>query len=218
MARKYYSFYNLTKRVLDLTVAASMLVVLAPLMAITAICVRGFLGSPVIFRHPRPGFQQKIFCCLKFRTMTNSRDAEGELLPDHQRLTAFGRFLRGTSLDELPQLWTVITGAMSLVGPRPLEVRYLPRYTTEQNRRHLVRPGITGWAQVNGRNSLDWERRLALDVWYVDHCGFALDLKILFLTIGRVLSATGVARPGQVSCEEFRGTAANLSSSGSKLS
>ncbi|MBY0508259.1 MAG: sugar transferase [Bryobacteraceae bacterium] len=195
------------KRALDIVVSASMLVVFAPVMLVTAVCVRVFLGSPVLFRHPRPGLHEAVFCCLKFRTMTDGRDSQGELLPDMERLTSFGRFLRATSLDELPQLWTVLMGDMSLVGPRPLEVRYLPRYTAEQNRRHLVRPGITGWAQVNGRNALDWDQRFLLDVWYVDHCSFALDLKILWLTVGRVLSASGVARPGQVSCDEFWGTA-----------
>ena len=180
-------------------------------MLVTALLVRRVLGRPVIFRHPRPGQGERVFCCLKFRTMTDCRDAAGELLPDSKRLTPFGRFLRSTSLDELPQLWSVLKGEMSLVGPRPLEVRYLPRYTDQQNRRHLVKPGITGWAQVNGRNAIDWDRRLALDIWYVDHCGLALDLKILLLTVGKVLSASGVARPGQVSCDEFMGTAAPVS-------
>ncbi len=198
--------YRVCKRPLDVIIAAAMLICFAPLMALTAISVRWFLGSPVLFRHPRPGLGERVFCCLKFRSMTDGRDAKGDLLPDHQRLTAFGSFLRSTSLDELPQLWTVLIGDMSLVGPRPLEVRYVPRYSAEQNRRHWVKPGITGWAQVNGRNSIDWDHRLGLDVWYVDHCGFWLDLKILLLTVGKVLSAAGVARPGQVSCDEFWGT------------
>ena len=137
--------------------------------------------------------------------MTNLRDERGELLPDDQRITAFGKFLRATSLDELPQLWSVLVGAMSLVGPRPLVTYYLPRYSAEQKRRHLVPPGITGWAQVNGRNEIDWDRKLALDVWYVDHCGFALDLKILAMTVWKVLTGSGVSKAGQVSMEEFLG-------------
>jgi sugar transferase EpsL len=200
--------YRIAKRALDVAVAALMLALFAPVMAMTAILVRIFMGSPVIFRHPRPGLHEEVFDCLKLRTMTTERDESGELLPDLDRLTSFGRFLRRTSLDELPQLWTVLTGEMSLVGPRPLEIRYVPRYTAEQNRRHLVKPGITGWAQVNGRNSIDWDRRLALDVWYVDHCSFSLDLKILALTFWKVITAAGVARPGQVSCDEFWGTSA----------
>lgn len=199
--------YRSTKRFLDLAIAGVMLVVLAPVMVVTAILVRCFMGRPVIFRHPRPGLDENIFDCLKFRTMTNACDAGGALLPDMHRLTAFGKFLRSTSLDEVPQLITVMSGEMSLVGPRPLEVRYLPRYTGEQNRRHSVKPGITGWAQVNGRNAIDWERRLALDVWYVEHCSLALDLKILALTVWKVVTAAGVARAGQVSCDEFFGTA-----------
>ncbi len=199
--------YSVSKRLLDLVVAGVALLVFAPLIALTALLVRIYMGSPVIFRHPRPGLNEVVFTCLKFRTMTNKRDANGELLPDLQRLTAFGRFLRRTSLDELPQLWSVLKGEMSLVGPRPLEVRYLDRYTPEQRRRQLAKPGITGWAQVNGRNALDWDERLALDVWYVDHCHLALDIKILFMTVGKVLSGSDVARPGQASCDEFWGTA-----------
>lgn len=201
--------YRVAKRSLDLGVAAGMLLVLAPVIAFTAILVRVFMGRPVVFRHARPGLDEKVFECLKFRTMTNACDAQGSLLPDRLRLAAFGRFLRSTSLDELPQLLTVLSGEMSLVGPRPLEVRYLPRYTPHQNRRHSVKPGITGWAQVNGRNSVDWDQRLALDVWYVENCSFSLDLKILALTFWRVATAAGVAKPGQVSCEEFMGTAAS---------
>ena len=204
--------YRVAKRSLDLSVAAGMLLVLAPVIAFTAMLVRVFMGRPVVFRHARPGRGEKVFECLKFRTMTNARDAQGSLLPDRLRLTAFGKFLRSTSLDELPQLLTVLSGEMSLVGPRPLEVRYLPRYTPYQNRRHSVKPGITGWAQVNGRNSIDWDQRLALDVWYVENCSVSLDLKILALTCWRVATAAGVAKPGQVSCEEFMGTAASTAS------
>ena len=150
-----------------------------------------------------------MFECLKFRTMTDARGVDGALLSERLRLTTFGKFLRSTSLDELPQLLTVLSGEMSLVGPRPLEVRYVPRYTTEQSRRHSVKPGITGWAQVNGRNAIDWDRGLALDIWYVENCSFSLDLKILALTLWKVITAAGVATPGQVSCEEFMGTAAS---------
>jgi lipopolysaccharide/colanic/teichoic acid biosynthesis glycosyltransferase len=199
--------YLFAKRVLDISVAAIMLIVFAPIIAATALLVRVFMGSPIVFPHPRPGLRGKVFTCLKFRTMTGERDRQGELLPDAERLKPFGRFLRSTSLDELPQLWNVLTGEMSLVGPRPLEVRYVPRYTARQNRRHEAKPGITGWAQVNGRNAIDWDRRLELDVWYVDHRRLSLDLKILLLTFWKVVTAAGVARPGQVSCDEFWGTA-----------
>ncbi len=198
--------YAFSKRLLDLAVASGMLIALSPVIAVTAILVRIYMGSPVIFRHPRPGLRETIFVCLKFRTMTGKKDESGALLPDAQRLTGFGRFLRSTSLDELPQLWSVLKGDMSLVGPRPLEIRYLPRYTAEQNRRHSVKPGITGWAQVNGRNAIDWDRRLSLDIWYVDHRSLTVDLKILALTLSKVLTRAGVARPGQVSCDEFWGT------------
>jgi sugar transferase EpsL len=198
--------YRLCKRCLDLFASGSALVLLAPVMAVVAIAVRWRLGGPVIFRQDRPGLEGKIFSCLKFRTMTNATDRTGALLPDDQRMTPFGRFLRRSSLDELPQLWSVFVGDMSLVGPRPLMVRYLPRYSAEQARRHLVKPGITGWAQVNGRNTIDWDRKLALDVWYVDHCSIPLDLKILAKTVSKVLAADGISREGQVSMEEFMGT------------
>ena len=200
--------YALAKRCLDLAVAGTALVVLSPVMAVVAVAVRRQMGSPVIFRHPRPGLNEKTFPCLKFRTMTNETDAHGKLLPDMQRLTNFGRFLRQTSLDELPQLWSVVAGDMSLVGPRPLEIRYLARYSPEQRRRQTAMPGITGWSQVNGRNAIDWDRKLALDIWYVDNRGLWLDLKILLLTVSKVLSGSGVARAGQVSMDEFFGAAA----------
>ena len=214
MRSEMSSTYRIAKRFLDVSIAAGMLLVLAPVIALTAILVRVFMGRPVVFRHPRPGLNEKVFECLKFRTMTNARDALGSLLSENLRLTAFGRFVRSTSLDELPQLLSVLSGEMSLVGPRPLEVRYLARYTAEQNRRHSVKPGITGWAQVNGRNAIAWDRRLALDVWYVDNCSFGLDLKILALTFWKVVTAAGVAKPGQVSCEEFMGSAARSTSTG----
>jgi sugar transferase EpsL len=193
--------YHAGKRCMDLLVAATVLILAAPLMAVIAILIRVRMGGPVIFRHPRPGLGDRIFDCLKFRTMTSNAG-----LPEIDRVTALGKFLRRTSLDELPQLWSVLIGDMSLVGPRPLQICYLPRYTAEQRRRHTVKPGITGWAQVNGRNTIDWERKFALDVWYVDHCSLFLDLKILALTFLRVVTAADVAKPGHVSMEEFHGT------------
>jgi len=214
MSPQSHTIYRVSKRLLDVAIAGSMLIVFSPVMLLTALLVKIFLGSPVIFRHPRPGLNERVFECLKFRTMTNGKGPDGELLPDMQRLTPFGKFLRRTSLDELPQLLTVLTGEMSLVGPRPLEIRYVPRYTAVQNRRHEVKPGITGWAQVNGRNAIDWDRRLALDVWYVDHCSLGLDLKILGLTFWKVLAGSDVARPGQVSCDEFWGTSQPISHAG----
>ena len=206
MQTKPKPLYSLTKRVIDVCISASALIVLSPVMAVTAVLVRRKLGSPVIFRHPRPGLQEKTFQCLKFRSMTNERDSAGQLLKEELRLTEFGKLLRRTSLDELPQLWSVLVGDMSLVGPRPLEVRYLPRYSREQNRRHSVPPGITGWAQVNGRNEIEWSRKLALDVWYVDNRSLALDLKILVLTFWKVATAAGIAKAGHASMEEFLGT------------
>lgn len=211
MHTKPKPIYSFTKRAIDVCVAASALIVLSPVMAVVALLVRRKLGSPVIFRHPRPGFQEKTFHCLKFRTMTNERDSNGQLLKEELRLTEFGKLLRRTSLDELPQLWSVLIGDMSLVGPRPLEVRYLPRYSAEQNRRHTVPPGITGWAQVNGRNEIEWSRKLALDVWYVDNRSLALDLKILVLTFWKVATAAGIAKAGHASMEEFFGTAEPVS-------
>ena len=203
------TLYSFTKRALDILISASALLVLAPVMAIVAILVRWKLGSPVIFRHPRPGYQEKTFDCIKFRSMTNQRDAQGQLLKEELRLTTFGKMLRGASLDELPQLWSVLKGDMSLVGPRPLEIRYLPRYSAEQRRRHSVPPGITGWAQVNGRNEISWARKLSLDVWYVDHRSLSLDLKILVLTFWTVVTAAGIAKEGHASMEEFFGTPAD---------
>lgn len=197
--------YNLTKRLVDVLVAGASLVMLAPVMVITALAVRYFMGSPVLFRHPRPGLNEAVFECLKFRSMKSGHGPDGRLLCEFERLTPFGKFLRRTSLDELPQLWTVLIGEMSLVGPRPLEVRYLDRYSAEQRRRQTVMPGITGWAQINGRNAIDWDHKLALDVWYVDNRGILLDLKILILTAWKVLAGSGVSRPGQVSMDEFWG-------------
>jgi sugar transferase EpsL len=195
------------KRALDVVVAALALVVLSPLLAGLALAVRVLLGGPVLFRQRRPGLGGRPFELLKFRTMTDRRDATGTLLPDEVRLTAFGRWLRATSLDELPELVNVLRGDMSLVGPRPLLMEYLPLYTAEQARRHEVLPGITGWAQVNGRNALSWEDRFALDLWYVEHRSLGLDLRILGRTVLKVLRAEGINQPGHATQERFRGTA-----------
>lgn len=172
---------------LDLLLSLCALTVLLPVLAAIALLVRVKLGSPVIFRQDRPGKDERIFTLYKFRSMTDKRDDNGEYLPDAQRLTKFGRFLRSSSLDELPELWNIIRGDMSIVGPRPLLVQYLPRYNQEQKRRHLVRPGLTGWAQVNGRNAIEWEEKFKYDVFYVDNAGFLFDLKIVWLTVFNVV-------------------------------
>lgn len=197
--------YRIVKRVLDILGSGVFLLVFLPLMAALAAAVRWRMGSPVLFRHTRPGLYEKPFGCLKFRTMTDARDKDGNLLEDNERLTSMGVLLRRYSLDELPQFWNVFKGEMSLVGPRPLEMRYLPRYTADQKRRHLVQPGITGWAQINGRNALSWERKFALDTWYVDHCCLWLDAKILLLTAWKVLSADGISHTGHVTMPDFLG-------------
>jgi len=194
------------KRLLDVVLSALALVLLSPLMLIIALAIRLTMGPPVLFRQQRPGLHGKPFTIHKFHTMIDARDAQGNLLPDAQRLTPFGRFLRATSLDELPELWNVLKGDMSLVGPRPLLMRYLDRYTPEQARRHEVRPGITGWAQVNGRNALTWEQKFALDVWYVDNLSLWLDLKIIALTVWKILKREGINQPGQATAEEFMGS------------
>ncbi len=199
------------KQCLDRLAAATGLLCLAPVMATSALLVRATLGSPVLFRQVRPGRGGRPFQLLKFRTMLDTRDADGNLLPDDQRLTRIGQLLRATSLDELPQLWNVLRGDMSLVGPRPLLVEYLPRYSPEQARRHDVLPGITGWAQVNGRNALGWEERFRLDIWYVDHWSFALDVKILALTLLRVLQRQGISYEGDATMFKFRGDEARPS-------
>jgi len=193
------------KRLFDIMVASIALVILAPLLITLAAAVRIALGSPVLFRQLRPGFGGRSFQLLKFRTMRNAVDSTGAPLPDSERLTGFGRFLRATSLDELPELWNVVRGDMSLVGPRPLLVQYLDRYSPEQARRHEVRPGLTGWAQVNGRNAIDWPQKLAMDVWYVDNRSFWLDLRILARTIGQVLSRKGVNSESCATMPEFMG-------------
>jgi lipopolysaccharide/colanic/teichoic acid biosynthesis glycosyltransferase len=194
------------KRLFDVTVAALALAVLALPMLVLALAVGALLGRPVLFIQPRAGLHGSTFNLVKFRTMREAVDAAGNPLPDEQRLTRFGRFLRASSLDELPELWNVLKGEMSLVGPRPLLVDYVPLYTAEQARRHEVRPGITGWAQVSGRNALSWEDRFALDVWYVDHRSVFLDLKVLLLTLRTVIVRDGIAHPGHSTMERFAGS------------
>ena len=195
------------KRAFDLLVAAPAIVVLSPVLGVTALLVRRRLGSPVLFRQLRPGRDGSPFTVVKFRTMRDARGSDGLLLPDAERLTDFGRFLRSSSLDELPELWNVLRGEMSLVGPRPLLPQYLPRYSPEQARRHEVRPGITGWAQVNGRNAITWEEKFALDVWYVDHLSLGLDIRIIALTLLKIVRREGISQPGQATAEEFMGSA-----------
>jgi sugar transferase EpsL len=194
-----------TKRVLDVLVAATALIVLAPIMAATALAVRISLGRPVLFRQLRPGWRGEPFTLYKFRTMLDSFGPDGEPLPDAARLTRLGGLLRASSLDELPTLWNVLKGDMSLVGPRPLLMEYLPRYSPRQLRRHDVRPGITGWAQVNGRNAIDWERKFELDLWYVENRSLWLDLVILARTILGVARGAGISQPGHPTAEKFRG-------------
>ncbi len=193
------------KRLFDLLLSLGGLVVLSLPLLLLWVLVYRKLGSPVLFRQVRPGLHGRPFMMVKFRTMTDERGADGELLPDAQRLTAFGRFLRASSLDELPELWNVLRGEMSLVGPRPLLMEYLPLYSPEQARRHEVRPGITGWAQVNGRNALSWEERFKLDIWYVDHRSLWLDLHILWLTVRKVIVREGISAQGDATMPRFSG-------------
>lgn len=193
------------KRALDILVAGAGLLLLAPLLLLLAVLVRVKLGSPVLFRQIRPGRHGKPFPMMKFRTMTDARDADGELLPDAERLVPFGRFLRESSLDELPELINVLRGDMSLVGPRPLLMEYLPLYNAHQRRRHEVRPGMTGWAQINGRNNISWQEKFDLDVWYVDHQNPWLDLRILARTVAAVLKRDGVAKDGHATTDYFQG-------------
>lgn len=202
--KKLYQKY--IKRLLDILLSGGALLVLWPVLAVLAVLVRTKLGSPVIFCQERPGRDEKIFKLYKFRSMTDARDENGELLSDEVRLTKFGRLLRSTSLDELPELWNIFRGDMSLVGPRPLLVKYLPLYNDEQRRRHDVMPGLTGWAQVNGRNAITWEEKFELDVWYVDHIGFALDVKIIWQTVKAVLCRQGISAENSATMEEFRGS------------
>lgn len=194
------------KRLFDVLSAMLGLVTLSPVIIVTAILVRFKLGAPVLFKQQRPGLHSKPFYVYKFRTMADQRDVNGQLLPDEVRLTPFGKLLRRLSLDELPQLINVIKGDLSLVGPRPLLMQYLPLYSPEQARRHEVRPGITGWAQVNGRNAISWEEKFKLDVWYVDNCSFWLDLKILWMTVAKVFKREGISQDGQATMEVFKGT------------
>jgi sugar transferase EpsL len=194
------------KRIMDLALAVPILLAASPVLAAAALGIKLFLGGPVFFRQQRAGLQGTPFAVFKLRTMTDERDALGNLLPDEERLNAFGRFLRATSLDELPQLWNVVRGDMSLVGPRPLLERYLARYSETQKRRHLVRPGITGWAQIHGRNALTWEEKFDLDVWYVDHQSFALDCKILLKTLPKFFGGENISAPGHCTMPEFLGS------------
>ncbi|MES2721233.1 MAG: sugar transferase [Pseudomonadota bacterium] len=194
------------KRFFDGVAAVTALILLSPVLASVALLVRVNLGAPVLFRQLRPGLNGKPFRVVKLRTMRDAIDARGHALPDEQRLTRFGQFLRSTSLDELPGLWNVLTGDMSLVGPRPLLMEYLPLYSTEQARRHEVRPGVTGWAQVNGRNAISWEEKFKLDVWYVDNQSLWLDIRILFLTVKKVLIRDGISAEGEATMPKFTGT------------
>lgn len=194
------------KRLLDVVLTVVALSLLAPVMMVVALLVCLKFGALVLFNQQRPGLGGEPFTIYKFRTMTDERDAQGNLLPDADRLTAFGNFLRSTSLDELPELLNVLIGDMSLVGPRPLLMEYLPLYTPEQMRRHEVRPGITGWAQINGRNTLSWEEKFQMDVWYVDHCSFWLDLKILWLTLVTLIKRKGITAPDHATMPKFTGS------------
>ena len=206
MKHKPNLYEKYIKRLLDIILSGLALVILSPVLLITAVLVRVKLGSPVIFCQPRPGKDEKVFNMYKFRSMTDERDENGDLLPDEKRLTKFGRILRSTSLDELPELWCIFAGKMSIVGPRPLLVKYLPLYNEEQKRRHDVLPGLTGWAQVNGRNALSWEDKFRLDVWYVEHVSFLLDLKIIFMTVKKVFCREGISSENAATMEAFTGT------------
>ncbi|EKO3932938.1 sugar transferase [Vibrio fluvialis] len=193
------------KRFFDFLISLTALILLSPIIAIVAWKIRKNLGSPVLFRQVRPGLNGQPFDMIKFRTMKDAVDARGQPLPDSERMTSFGDKLRNSSLDELPELWNVLKGEMSLVGPRPLLMQYLPLYNSEQLRRHEVRPGVTGWAQVNGRNAISWEDKFKLDVWYVDNRSLRLDIKILFLTVKKVFVKEGISADGHVTMPEFKG-------------
>ena len=194
-----------SKRLFDFTFSFLALVILSPIIFVTAILVRIFIGSPILFKQQRPGHKGRPFSIYKFRSMTNRFTRDGSLLPDNERLTRFGRLLRSLSLDELPELFNILRGEMSFVGPRPLLMEYLPLYSPEQARRHDVVPGLTGWAQVNGRNAIDWPTRFKMDVWYVDNWSFWLDIKIIFLTVWKVITREGVNQEGQSTVEYFTG-------------
>lgn len=197
------------KRIFDVIVSFSVLLAFSPILLLVALLVRTKLGSPIFFTQIRPGLHGKPFKMVKFRTLTEQKDESGNYLPDADRLTSFGALLRSTSLDELPELWNVLKGDMSLVGPRPLLMEYLPLYTPEQYRRHEVRPGVTGWAQINGRNAIDWETRFQLDVYYVDHQSFWFDMKIIVLTAAKVLKREGIQQEGQATVSKFTGSGKN---------
>jgi len=201
-----YKPIPISKRILDFAIALPGIVILSPIFLIIAILVGLNYGTPIIYRQKRPGYQGIPFWVYKFRTMTNALDQDNNLLPDSERITHLGRFLRSFSLDEFPELINVLRGEMSLVGPRPLLMQYLERYSSEQARRHEVLPGITGWAQINGRNALTWEEKFKLDVWYVDHWTLRLDIKILLITAIKVLRKEGINQPGNATAEEFMGT------------
>lgn len=194
------------KRILDILLSLSAIIILSPLLLILSVLVRVKLGKPILFRQERPGKNEKIFTLCKFRTMTDKRDEKGELLPDEKRLTGFGKMLRSTSLDELPELINILKGDMSLIGPRPLLVKYLPLYNETQKHRHDVRPGLTGWAQINGRNAITWEQKFEYDVEYVNNLSFALDLRIFFGTVRAVLRREGISSSTNATMEEFKGT------------
>lgn len=197
--------YKYIKRILDIISSLLAIIILSPLLAVTAVLVKTKLGSPVLFKQERPGKDEKIFTLMKFRTMTDERDENGELLPDEVRLTKFGKFLRSTSIDELPELFNILKGDMSVIGPRPLLVKYLPRYNEHQHRRHEVRPGLSGWAQVNGRNTVSWEDKFDMDVEYVDNYNLVMDIKILFMTVINVLKHDGISSETSATMEEFMG-------------
>ncbi|WP_285865424.1 sugar transferase [Lederbergia lenta] len=194
------------KRLFDFTSSLIGLLILSPVILVTALLIRIKIGSPIVFKQQRPGLNGKLFFVYKFRTMTNEMDENGELLPDHVRLTRFGQLVRKLSLDELPQLFNVLKGDISLVGPRPLLIEYLELYSPEEARRHEVRPGITGWAQVNGRNAISWKEKFELDVWYVDNRSFWLDIKILLLTVMKVFKSEGISQTGHATVEKFTGS------------
>ncbi|MGO2275495.1 sugar transferase [Pseudoalteromonas nigrifaciens] len=196
----------MSKRIFDFAVSFFAFLILSPIIFVVAVFIRIKLGSPILFTQDRPGLNGKVFKMMKFRSMLDGKDKHGNLLPDNERMTKFGTFLRSTSLDELPGLFNVLKGDMSLVGPRPLLVQYLPLYSAEQARRHNVRPGITGWAQVNGRNAISWEQKFKLDVWYVDNQSFWLDIKILLLTVKKVFVREGISADGHVTIEPFKGS------------
>lgn len=198
--------YKYIKRIFDIISSLLAIIILSPLLAVTAVLVKTKLGSPVLFRQERPGKDEKIFTLMKFRTMTDERDENGELLPDEVRLTKFGKFLRSTSIDELPELFNILKGDMSVIGPRPLLVEYIPRYNEHQHRRHEVRPGLSGWAQVNGRNTVSWEDKFDMDVHYVDNYSLAMDVKILFMTVLNVLKREGISSETSATMEVFMGT------------